>query len=473
MKYSIVIPTYNHCDDLLKPCVEAILNYTNMSEVELVISANGCRDNTKEYLEQLKQTFNNFGHGDHLKTVWHDEALGYSRATNEGIKIATGEYIILFNNDAFLLPQERHRWIRQLSHPFQDNPKCGITCLIKGPSEPAGHHFAIFFLVMIHRRVFDTIGLLNEEYGVGGGEDTEFCIEAERAGFEVCECVPKNWSKDVNLYVGDFPVWHQGEGTVHDPNLVPDWSNIFFLNSLKLAKKYNRPWFEAHTKELPLDHARLKAQDPFIYNEIFESNYYKILPEEIQDRVVIDIGANVGMFSLRCHELGAKEIYAVEAQPTIFKKLLKEYTLPYETIRPLNFAVHSDFGQIVHIPNQGGLSKISDTGEPVTTITLEKLLVDNRIQNNNLVLKLDCEGSEFDILLFSRSDVIQRFDIIYMELHANTNQNSAFHDPNLVRFYLSNAGFRCVHQLHLFGQDPVTGELNIPMNTFLEKWTKQ
>ena len=40
---------------------------------------------------------------------------------------------------------------------------------------------------MIHRKVFDKIGLLNEEYGVGGGEDTEFCIEAEKAGFEVVE----------------------------------------------------------------------------------------------------------------------------------------------------------------------------------------------------------------------------------------------------------------------------------------------
>lgn len=29
-KYSIVIPTYNHCDDLLRPCVESIYKYTDM-----------------------------------------------------------------------------------------------------------------------------------------------------------------------------------------------------------------------------------------------------------------------------------------------------------------------------------------------------------------------------------------------------------------------------------------------------------
>ena len=33
MKYSVVIPTFNHCDDLLKPCIEAIFKYTNMDDV--------------------------------------------------------------------------------------------------------------------------------------------------------------------------------------------------------------------------------------------------------------------------------------------------------------------------------------------------------------------------------------------------------------------------------------------------------
>jgi len=46
-------------------------------------------------------------------------------------------------------------------------------------------NFAVFFCVMIDRKVFDTIGYLNEEYGTGSGEDMEFCILAEAAGFEV------------------------------------------------------------------------------------------------------------------------------------------------------------------------------------------------------------------------------------------------------------------------------------------------
>jgi cyclopropane fatty-acyl-phospholipid synthase-like methyltransferase len=128
-----------------------------------------------------------------------------------------------------------------LSIPFESNPKFGISCVIKESSEPAAHDFAVFFCVMIDRKVFNAIGLLNTEYGVGGGEDTEFCIEAERAGFEICECVGKQWAG--NIYTGSFPIYHKGEATVFDTNLVNDWSGIFLRNSLKLAKKYNHDWY--------------------------------------------------------------------------------------------------------------------------------------------------------------------------------------------------------------------------------------
>ena len=235
MKYSIVIPTYNHCEKYLKPCIDSIIKYTDMANVELVVSANGCTDNTQAYLNYLLTAI------PHLRVTWSDKPLGYAKATNEGIKISTGEYIILLNNDTVLLEQEQNYWLRLFDKPFENHPDCGISCIIKGASEPAAHDFAVFFCVMIARKVFDQIGLLNEEYGVGGGEDTEFCIETERAGFKVIEVLNKHW--EGIQYVGGFPIYHKGEGTVHDPNLVQGWDNIFLRNSLKLAKKYNFDWY--------------------------------------------------------------------------------------------------------------------------------------------------------------------------------------------------------------------------------------
>lgn len=465
MKYSIIIPTYNHCDDLLKPCIQAILKFTEMSEVELVISANGCNDNTEQYLNDLKYQFESLGFGHHIQTVWHNEPIGYSRATNAGIEIAKGKYLILLNNDAFLLPQPRHNWIRMLEQPFKDVDNCGISCLVKHLSEPAGHDFAIFFCVMIDKIVFDKLGLLNEEYGKGGGEDTEFCIEAERLGFQVCECTPKKFSDEANTNIGSFPMYHKGEGTVHDKSLVPDYTDVFFRNSLKLAKKYNPDWYYAHANNIAVDHQNLKNQNPFVYNKIFESNLYSVMPEEITNKVVIDIGANIGIFSILCNELNAHHIYAIEAQPKIYRRKLVDNTISFPKITTLNFAVSNDFGSTLYMSDQDDWSKISTDGDSVQSITLEKLLVDNRIDNNNMVLKIDCEGSEFDILLSTRADVLQRFAIIYMEIHKDANQ-----DPELIRDKLLSSGFKQLNSIQMYGYPP-EGE-PIPMGNFIEKWSR-
>ena len=32
MKLSIIIPTYNHCYDLLQPCLETLIKYTDYCE---------------------------------------------------------------------------------------------------------------------------------------------------------------------------------------------------------------------------------------------------------------------------------------------------------------------------------------------------------------------------------------------------------------------------------------------------------
>ena len=208
-----------------------------MSEIELIISANGCIDNTKEYLEELKDTFKSQGLENHLKVIWSDIGLGYSKATNAGIRAATTENIVLLNNDTVLLPQETNTWLRIMEDRFLQDPKCKISGVHALHSNITQRVFIIFFCVMIRRDLFDKIGFLNEEYGIGAGEDTEFCFEAERAGYTIA--YPDDNSPSSEFYVGSFPIYHVGEGTVHDENLVKNWDNVIFENESTLARKYN------------------------------------------------------------------------------------------------------------------------------------------------------------------------------------------------------------------------------------------
>jgi len=146
MKYSIVIPSFNHCKDLLKPCIESVIKYTDLNNSEIIIVANGCTDETKKYL------MNNgfcYGYSSPInqikKSIWFDKSIGYTKATNEGIKIATGEYIVLLNNDCVLLPQPINTWINQLLQPFKDDKMVGGT----GPFLMGYPRFIVFFCAMI------------------------------------------------------------------------------------------------------------------------------------------------------------------------------------------------------------------------------------------------------------------------------------------------------------------------------------
>lgn len=290
MKFSVVIPTYNHCDDLLKPCIEKIFEFTDMADVELIISANGCTDGTKWYLDSLSKQFNEIGFGDHFKIAWNDMPLGYSKATNEGIKLATADRIVLFNNDNILLGQEKNRWLKMLGDPFLDNEKMGITAFVKDYSDCAGHEFAIFSCVMIHRRVFDTIGLLSEEYGMGAGEDTEFCIEAERAGYEVIAVCKTEIEPSRTYHVGDFPLWHKGEGTVHDTTLVSGWEESILDNSLTLARKYNKVWYKYRLSDNYTRHVFLKDEEV----SPRERARYQWAANKLIGNRVLDIGCSTG-----------------------------------------------------------------------------------------------------------------------------------------------------------------------------------
>ena len=220
-KYSVVIPTYNNCEKYLKPCIDSIIKYTEMTDIELVISANGCTDNTKAYTDYLLTVF------PHITVIWNEKPLGFSKACNAGIEQAlrqTTKKIVLLNNDTLLLEQPKNQWLNRL-----DDYHADISSVLILHSKITNQKFGVFFCTMIDKKVFQTIGLLDENFETGGCEDIDFCFRADQNGFSLI---------DVG-FKGDFPIYHIAEGTVHDNSLVQDWKQKFYKNELKLSKKYN------------------------------------------------------------------------------------------------------------------------------------------------------------------------------------------------------------------------------------------
>jgi len=240
-KFSIVIPTFNHLEECLKPCIESIIKFTDLSETELIIVANGCTDGTNDYINELiaRENFD-------IYLYWFDEPLGYTKATNIGIEASCGEFVILLNNDTILLDQEKNQWIDMLFKPFS-NESTAITGPMKAFCPFAQSDFLIFFCVMIRKKMFDLLGLLDECFNPGFGEDTDFGIKCVNAGYNIVQ-IPeetRNYQDDANKkMVGNFPIYHAGEKTFNNLEKIEsfntDGDKLIRKNRMILAKRYGK-----------------------------------------------------------------------------------------------------------------------------------------------------------------------------------------------------------------------------------------
>lgn len=622
-KYSIVIPSYNHWDDLLKPCLDSIVRYSDMSQLEVIVVANGCTDQTRDGMTALA-----YPSDSPFKMVWSDESLGYTKATNLGIQAATGEFIVLLNNDTEVLQSEKNRWLDWLAEPFAD-PTVGITGPLELFDNYSNHHVMIFFCVMVRATVFKEIGLLDEIYSPGGGEDIEFTIRAKKAGYKSMVIAPTDYNGKTN--VGMYPIWHKdnrtfvempeytkvivkrngllncqkfndniklnlGGGGVNYPgflsvdmndqraHILMDITKLEFQENTvseimashvfehlnpykavdilkswlkvlkpggkltmempdivalckKIAKAYDEDdmknfygplnavygsvnttdvgepsditsphlfgwapkslfyhmleagyvditfgpeqWphpehnfrVEAYKPAVAIDQAYLQQQDPVTYTEIFTTNSYKVAREEIRGKTVIDIGANIGMFSLLCASFGASKVIAVEAQSRVFQGLLDNIS-GYQMITPIFKAAYSTDGGVVFLENNNVASKVGTAGDAVETRTLATILYEQNIIGDDLVLKLDCEGAEFDVLMSSTDALLKRFKTIYMEVHEKCNPNPNLWDSRIIDGKLAGCGFDKVHRYTCQGYDEARGG-TFDLGIYVDKWVRK
>lgn len=232
---SIVIPTFTNSSGLLA-LLTSIKEYTDLSNCEIIISANGAPLETRSMLAEL---------GMEGMTLWFDRPVGFSKACNAGIAESHNDLILLLNDDCILLPQERNHWLNLLSAPFSD-PRVGITGSHKLYDVDTQHDFIIFFCAMLRRTMLDQIGLLDESLSPFYGEDISMCIEAERAGWKWvvvggdAQLVPipdsehlPEWKRA--RWVNQFPISHEGEATLGQ---LPEHVEVVERNRAKLRAKY-------------------------------------------------------------------------------------------------------------------------------------------------------------------------------------------------------------------------------------------
>jgi FkbM family methyltransferase len=157
---------------------------------------------------------------------------------------------------------------------------------------------------------------------------------------------------------------------------------------------------------------------------VFFENIYGNLP--VAGKTVIDVGANIADSSIYFALRGAKKVIGLEPFPKNYemaKRNVESNNLSDKiTLMLAGCAASQGFVTISPYDNDkswvGSSVKNSSEGFKVPLLTLEDILKQNNLQNGGLnILKMDCEGCEYESILSATRDTIRSFSYIQIEYH--------------------------------------------------------
>ena len=204
-RLSIIIITYNGLGFLTR-CLASLHDFINDASCEVIIVDNHSTDGTLDFLRE------NYPH---LQLIANSENRGVAPARNQGIKVATGEKLLLLDNDT----EATTTAINAMSDYLDNHPQVGLcscrlvdkegvaqdSCkpypglMIKlrnvlgignktkylpnedGIIEPV---YVIGACQMFPRTIVDKIGLLDNKIFYGP-EDADWCMRIKQAGYRI------------------------------------------------------------------------------------------------------------------------------------------------------------------------------------------------------------------------------------------------------------------------------------------------
>jgi GT2 family glycosyltransferase/glycosyltransferase involved in cell wall biosynthesis len=257
-KVSIIVLMWNQGLMTIK-CLQSITQRSDYPNLEIILVDNG--SNVEE--STLVVNWLESQSVKDIRYIRNSTNLGFAGGNNVGLSQATGDYLVILNNDTEVSPG----WIwRSLKH-FYRNPNLGLL----GPStnncgneariklHVAEHDWlsevvprfnfrvphliqantVAFFCTFMPRKVFNEIGLISEDFGRGYFEDDDYCRRIQKAGYAI------GIARDVFIY-------HKMGASF---NLMKDSekSQLFYENKLKYEAKWGT--WEPHTYAFDADQA--------------------------------------------------------------------------------------------------------------------------------------------------------------------------------------------------------------------------
>ena len=276
-RYTIIIPVHN-AFDLAKRCIESVLRNTSR-EHSILLMDDGSTD------ERVLSLFDLLDQWPPAKRmcIMNSTAQGFVKSVNHCLEVSEGDVIIL-NSDTEVPPN----WVDRLDAARNAHPNVAAVCplsnyatiysvpnagnndlpayltveqmdrlveetsFVRRPIVPV----VMGFCMLLTRAAIDAVGLLDEAFGLGYGEEVDLCLRARAAGF-------------VSVLADDLYVWHkgkasfgtgdvamregaQGENLVREryPEYITEIQNWYFTSTATRAQDTHcRPSEAAHEQD--------------------------------------------------------------------------------------------------------------------------------------------------------------------------------------------------------------------------------
>lgn len=214
MDLSIIIVNYK-TKDLTLACIQSVFSSTTSYNYEIILIDNASNDGTIQSVnEQYPE----------VVTIANKENVGFSRANNQGIRIAKGRYVLLLNSDTIV----QQDTLQTMLDFMDENPIVGASgckivlpdgsldkaCKRGFPTPSASFYYAFGFaklfprirrfnqyqlgyldpdqqypidslvgaFMLVRRETIEHVGMLDEEFFMYG-EDIDWCYRIKEAGW--------------------------------------------------------------------------------------------------------------------------------------------------------------------------------------------------------------------------------------------------------------------------------------------------
>ncbi len=252
-KVSIVVVSYNGLHEATRPCLESVFGKTACPEYEVIVVDNHSSDGTVDYLKRMA------AREPRLKCVFNAVNRGFAGGNNDGIRAASGDILVLLNNDTLVT----EGWLGKIVSALEEDRSIGLA----GPvSKSVGNEQRIhtsgrtpgeilaegevwaaasrgdkfetdrlgFFCIAMRRDVLDAVGMLDESYGYGFYEDDDYCIRVREAGYRL-------------VCLEDVFVYHRGSATFGKGS--PETKALLRRNRALLERKFGVAYLPLHPRD--------------------------------------------------------------------------------------------------------------------------------------------------------------------------------------------------------------------------------